>query len=171
MKCENHTSRDVKITDHEMLKSHISNSNSSKNKLNNFSYNNKSMNSKDSKATAIVEGHGNSVVEKNDKPISKGFDVNRFINSPSVSIQIKRMNEASYGNEWSDKVVKYVAESCNCYGAKQISIINSFNDDEYAGIFREATALVDNDFDYLGIDNPKAYLSSVIKKCILNHAK
>ena len=117
--------------------------------------------------TAIIDKHGNSVVEK--KKTSKGFDVSRFINSPTVALQISRFNEATFDNKLSNSVVQYVADSCNCFGIKQLKIINQFTDDEYEKLFKEALGLIDNDPYYVTIENKKAYLSSVISKCISNH--
>ena len=99
----------------------------------------------------------------------KEFDVERFMKSKDVSIQIARLDEASYGTKWSKSIVDYVEESCNCFGPSHMRIINSFSDDEYLAVFREATHLVDNDLDYSGIKNPKGYMSSVIKKQIEKH--
>jgi len=139
-------------------------------------YNN-NKNTKFSKATAIVDGHGNSVVEKKDKPISKGFDVNRFINSPGVVVQISRISEAMYFSEESrkqvSKAIKYFAESCNCFGIEKIKIINQFTDEEYSDLFNIAYELAnadDSGSSYDGIVNPKGFLSEEIKKRIANHS-
>ncbi len=138
-------------------------------------YNN-NKNTKYSKATAIVDGHGNSVVEKKERPISKGFDITRFINSPGVMVRISRLSEAMYYSEESknriSKAIKYFAESCNCFGIEKIKIINQFTDDEYADLFNIAYDLAnaDSGSTYDEIKNPKGFLSEEIKKRIANHS-
>ena len=107
----------------------------------------------------------------NSKTFANGFNRERFVRSKVVALQIARMDEASYGSKWSNDVVDYVEDSCNCFGPNQMRIINKLTDEEYSVIFTEATALVGNDPGYSGIQNPKAFLSSVIQKQIANHKK
>ena len=147
---------------------------SSKKDLNNNYYNNNSDKSENNKTTAIVEGHGNSVVEKtNDRSISKGFDKDRFMNSEHVVNQILRLYEAGY---YSDEIkkevtnaVKYLADSCNCFGTDNINIINQFTDDEYGDLFNMALELANDSAIYSNVFNKKGFLSEEIKKRIARH--
>ena len=144
-----------------------------KNNLNNNYFNNKGK-SDDKIATAIVEGHGNSVVvENNDRPLSKGFDKNRFLNSESVALQILRIHEAfNYDERAKDEVskaVKYLSDSCNCFGTDKIRIINQFTDDEYRDLFNIAFDLANDGGIYSNIFNQKGFLSEEIKKRIEKH--
>ena len=147
---------------------------SSKNDLNNNYYNNNFEKSENNKATAIVEGHGNSVVEKtNDRSISKGFDKDRFMNSEYVVNQILRLYEAGY---YSDEIkkevtnaIKYLADSCNCFGTDNINIINQFTDDEYGDLFNMALELANDSAIYSNVFNKKGFLSEEIKKRIARH--
>ncbi len=118
---------------------------------------------------AVVEGHGN----QSDKPIAKGFDENRFLNSKDVTIQVLRISEALYFGEEAkesiSKAVKYLADSCNCFGLESIKVINTFTDSEYGELFNIAYDLANGQSRFNDIDNPKRFMSSEIKKRIANH--
>ncbi len=109
--------------------------------------------------------------EKGCRLSGKAFDRERFVRCPDIAIQIARMDEASYSSRWSDSIVGYVEDSCNCFGPSHIKIINDFTDEEYFTVFREASSIVDRDPEYEGIQNPRAYLSSVIQKQIAKRKK
>lgn len=106
---------------------------------------------------------------KTDTSGKNEFNVSRFVKSRDVALQIARMDEATYNSIWSNMVVDYVAASCNCFGPNHMKIINDFTDEEYFKIFREAYCIIDKDPEYQNLQNPKGYLSSVIKKQIAKH--
>ena len=107
--------------------------------------------------------------ESNNNSINKAdsrFDEKRFVEGASQ--EIARMNEAFRNTEVSNMAISFVKEVCQCYGKRQLAIINSFNIDEYRYLFNAACALVDES-EPSSIVNRRAYLSSLIGKCIAAH--
>lgn len=175
---ENKTSESRKNQLLNVGKTDSSKNKSSNNDKNNSFSNNNVISKYSNTATAGVEGHGNQVVVENKKTnrsISKGFDVDRFVNSPQVHLQIERLLEAErYSEKAKEKIqgaIKYFAESCNCFGIEKIKIINTFSDNEYRDLFNIAYGIKNKDFEYDNLINDKRYMSSEIKKCIANHAE
>ena len=95
------------------------------------------------------------------------------MNSEYVVNQILRLYEAGY---YSDEIkkevtnaIKYLADSCNCFGTDNINIINQFTDDEYGDLFNMALELANDSAIYSNVFNKKGFLSEEIKKRIARH--
>lgn len=126
--------------------------------------NNNTSNVKDSKdlSIAAAEKHDSSVDERK---TGKGFDTQRIVDANSV--EICRLDEATRNNELSRKIISYLSDSCNCFGLDQIVVINQLPDSDFKDLFSIACDIVIDNPAMKKINNPKAYLSSQIKKCIV----
>lgn len=91
------------------------------------------------------------------------FDMERFV--AGISEEISRVDEANRSNDLSSKAIDLVKEVSECYGKQQLSIINSFSDEEYKKLFMIACSMADEEASS-SIVNGRAYLSSAIGKCI-----
>ena len=133
-----------------------------KKKENYSSFNNNTffIDTKDS--TAAAEKHDSSV---DDKKTGKGFNTKRIIDSNEI--EIARLDEATRNNVLSGKIVDYLSDSCNCFGLDQIDIINRLPDEDFKKLFSITCDIVTEFPDMEKINNPKAFLSSQIKKCIV----
>ena len=94
------------------------------------------------------------------------FDLDRFI--AAVGEEIIRTFEAYRRSDEAERAIRHVKDVCECYGMKQLAIINSFSDDEYRLLFNSALEILSED-RHSSIVNEKAYLSSIVGKCIANH--
>ena len=94
------------------------------------------------------------------------FDTERLI--AAAAIEIARINEAYRSSDSSEKAVRFIKEICECYGRKQLAIINQFTDEEYRKLFKTAHDLCEG-FMASSIINKDAYLSSEIGRFIANH--
>ena len=99
----------------------------------------------------------------NDDKKAGCFDMERFV--AGIGDEIARINEANRSNDLSSKAVEMVKEVCECYGKRQLSIINSFSNEEYRKLFMIACSMADEEASS-SIINGRAYLSSAIGKCI-----
>lgn len=79
--------------------------------------------------------------------------------------EILRINEANRSEKVSGEIVRYLSDSCNCFGLRQLKIIRKLPDDDFRKLFRMAADIIAGYSEFTGISNPKAYLSSEIKKC------
>ena len=136
---------------------------SNTNKLNTKEY--ISINNNKNKTTTVIDKHGNFVVEKENKT-SKGFNQDRIIQANAI--QIARINEAERNDISSKEAIKYLTDSCNCFGIKQIEKINNLPDEDFEYLFNIAHDIVTCEGDS-GLYNPKGYLSSQITRCIKAH--
>lgn len=80
--------------------------------------------------------------------------------------EILRIDEANRNEEVSGEIVRYLSDSCDCFGLKQLKIIRKLPEDDFRKLFRMTADIVGGYSEFSGISNPKAYLSSRIKKCI-----
>lgn len=124
-----------------------------------------SINNNKNKTTTVIDKHGNFVAEKENKT-SKGFNQDRIIQANAI--QIARINEAERNDNSSKEAIKYLTDSCNCFGIKQIEKINNLPDEDFEYLFNIAHDIVTCEGDS-GLYNPKGYLSSQITKCIKAH--
>lgn len=128
----------------------------------NTSFNNNKKIYKDKSKSATRMDDSKTVADE--KTADLFFDRQRI--TKACATEILRLNEATRDSALSRRIVDYLSDSCNCYGVDQIRIINRLPDSDLRKLFEVTSDIVNG---YPGMEkliDPKAFLSSEIKKCI-----
>lgn len=124
-------------------------------------YNNKEIHKNSTESATRMDG---SKIVVDEKTADLFFDRQRI--TKACATEILRLNEATRDSALSRRIVDYLSDSCNCYGTNQIRIINQLPDSDLRKLFEVTSGIVNEDPGTETLNNPKAYLSSEIGKCI-----